>query len=452
LTDFGIARNVDDISGLTATNMTVGTVAYCAPEQLLGEDLDGRADQYALAATAYHLLTGRPLFANSNPAVVISRHLNTAPPPLTDTRAELAALDPVIAAGLAKSPQDRFVRCSDFARALTEAIGSADSPLAAPTTPASIPRPNANPSPKAPPVANSATAQRKTAVRTVAAVAVGVVAVIAIVGILLLRPWQEALTTSSQGVESTASSSQPPPAPIPPASGSTSSAAPAVLPDAVPTNSGCRGDVVAQKDIEHKFLGPVRIFLTLSGASLDKVGCVASVTASGKVLPAIYVRVTDHFGFPSPATDTTGNTFVTYNPGRYDGVLVLVPSPNGFEDIGWESKSTASDPSYWGRLAIYYAELVGPGPDGQYTIRKSSNDCDPNCAQGTVTDEDLRWNGTDYVAAAPPPAPKTTAPPSQAVPSAPPSLNLESACSNPEWRNTNGAEGDRLCGAPNPYG
>lgn len=54
LTDFGIARNMNDISGLTKTNMTVGTVAYCAPEQLLGEEVDGRADQYALAATTFH--------------------------------------------------------------------------------------------------------------------------------------------------------------------------------------------------------------------------------------------------------------------------------------------------------------------------------------------------------------------------------------------------------------
>ena len=42
LADFGIARNVDDISGLTSTNMTVGTVANCAPDQLMGEDIDGR--------------------------------------------------------------------------------------------------------------------------------------------------------------------------------------------------------------------------------------------------------------------------------------------------------------------------------------------------------------------------------------------------------------------------
>jgi serine/threonine protein kinase len=41
----GIARPLDDTSGITTTNMTVGTVAYAAPEQLMGEQLDGRSDQ-----------------------------------------------------------------------------------------------------------------------------------------------------------------------------------------------------------------------------------------------------------------------------------------------------------------------------------------------------------------------------------------------------------------------
>jgi len=108
LADFGIARDIEDISGLTTTNMTVGTVAYAPPEQLMGEEIDGRADQYALAATAYHLLTGSQLFPHSNPAVVISQHLNAAPPVLADTRPELAALDPVLAVALAKDPKDRF--------------------------------------------------------------------------------------------------------------------------------------------------------------------------------------------------------------------------------------------------------------------------------------------------------------------------------------------------------
>src|SRR5277367_6606148 len=92
LADFGIARNIDEVSGLTATNMTVGTVAYAAPEQLMGETVDGRADQYALAATAYHLLTGSQLYPHSNAAVVISRHLNAAPPKLANFRKNLTAL------------------------------------------------------------------------------------------------------------------------------------------------------------------------------------------------------------------------------------------------------------------------------------------------------------------------------------------------------------------------
>ena len=133
LTDFGIARNVHEISGLTKTNMTVGTVAYCSPEQLLGEDIDGRADQYSLAATAYHLLTGSHLFPNSNPVVVISHHLNVPPPALADSRPSLAKLDPVLAIGLAKRPEDRFKRCSDFARALSEEINPGVPTSSAPT-------------------------------------------------------------------------------------------------------------------------------------------------------------------------------------------------------------------------------------------------------------------------------------------------------------------------------
>ena len=123
LGDFGIARRVDDSSNLTATNMTVGTVFYAAPEQLMGEDLDGRADQYALAATAFHLLTGSPPFHHSNPTVVISQHLTASPPAIADRRPELSALDPVLTKALSKDPKDRFDRCVDFARALAHRLG-----------------------------------------------------------------------------------------------------------------------------------------------------------------------------------------------------------------------------------------------------------------------------------------------------------------------------------------
>src|SRR5215217_5010363 len=127
LADFGISRWANDISGLTATNMTVGTVSYAAPEQLMGEQLDGRADQYALAATAFHLLTGSPPFQNSKPAVVISQHLSASPPTIGAQRPELSALDPVLAKALSKDPKDRFERCADFARALGHRLGAVPS-------------------------------------------------------------------------------------------------------------------------------------------------------------------------------------------------------------------------------------------------------------------------------------------------------------------------------------
>jgi serine/threonine protein kinase len=195
LTDFGIARDINDISGLTTTNMTVGTVAYCAPEQLLGEDIDGRADQYSLAATAYHLLTGSQLFPHSNPAVVIGRHLNNEPPALADTRPELARLDSVLATALAKQPEDRFARCSEFARALREQLNSAGgSTASAPTAPAPVrkPEPPAAPIPDDEPVDDI---KRRNPWIVVSAA----ISVLVLIGGLVLawRPWERQATSSS---------------------------------------------------------------------------------------------------------------------------------------------------------------------------------------------------------------------------------------------------------------
>lgn len=119
LADFGIARRVGEVSALTGTNMTVGTVAYSAPEQLTADEaIDGRADQYALAATAFQLLTGTPPFQHSNPAIVISQHLTAQPPSIAVHRPELSGLGEAFEKALAKSPAARFDRCVDFARAL----------------------------------------------------------------------------------------------------------------------------------------------------------------------------------------------------------------------------------------------------------------------------------------------------------------------------------------------
>lgn len=118
LADFGIPRRCDDISRWTAPHLTVDSVAYSAPEQLMRQELDGRADQYSLAATTYHLLAGSQLFPTSDAAVAFNRHLTAVPPALADTRPELAALDPVLAIALAKRPGNRFRHCRDFAAAI----------------------------------------------------------------------------------------------------------------------------------------------------------------------------------------------------------------------------------------------------------------------------------------------------------------------------------------------
>jgi serine/threonine-protein kinase len=138
LADFGIARDVVEANGLTATNVTVGTVNYASPEQLTGAPLDGRADQYSLAATAYHLLSGSPMFGSSNAAVVIGQHLNAPPPRLGDSRLALARLDPVLAKALSKKPDDRFRSCTEFADALRHA-SSAPVGALPPTAPPAAP-------------------------------------------------------------------------------------------------------------------------------------------------------------------------------------------------------------------------------------------------------------------------------------------------------------------------
>ena len=134
LTDFGIGREADDVDGLTDVDIALGTVSYAAPEQLVSNVIDGRADQYALAATAYHLLTGVPLFDHSNRVVVVGNHLKTPPPRLSGRRPDLAHLDDVLARALDKDPRNRYPTCLEFARALA---GQAD------PTPAETARPAA---------------------------------------------------------------------------------------------------------------------------------------------------------------------------------------------------------------------------------------------------------------------------------------------------------------------
>ncbi|MGA8329624.1 MAG: serine/threonine-protein kinase [Mycobacterium sp.] len=119
LSGFGVARPVSDKTNtLTRPGVIIGTASYTAPERLMDDAVDARADQYGLAASAFHLLTGSPPFAHFNPAVVISKQLNERPPRPSDFRPDLTEFDAIFARALSQDPVDRFRRCRDFARAL----------------------------------------------------------------------------------------------------------------------------------------------------------------------------------------------------------------------------------------------------------------------------------------------------------------------------------------------
>jgi serine/threonine protein kinase len=124
LSDFGVARGVMSSSGLTRAGQFLGTPDYAAPEQISGQTVDGRADQYALACVAYTLLSGSVLFRREVPMAVLYAHLSVPPPRLTTTRPELPdAVNQVLARALAKEPDDRYDSCGTFADELREALG-----------------------------------------------------------------------------------------------------------------------------------------------------------------------------------------------------------------------------------------------------------------------------------------------------------------------------------------
>jgi Tol biopolymer transport system component len=104
----------------------MGTPGYTAPEQIEGLAEDGRADQYALACSAFELLAGDVPFAESHGWGAILAHVRQPPPPLTLHRPDLSpAVDQVLARAMAKVPGDRYASCQQFGEALQEALGLA---------------------------------------------------------------------------------------------------------------------------------------------------------------------------------------------------------------------------------------------------------------------------------------------------------------------------------------
>src|SRR5205823_13330752 len=122
LSDFGAVKELAS-AGTTRTGTFVGTIEYCAPEQIEGGEVDARTDVYALGCVLYEALTGEPPFHRPSEVAVLNAHLHSPPPRPSKTAPGLpSALDGVIAKALAKAPVDRYATPGDLVTAARAAV------------------------------------------------------------------------------------------------------------------------------------------------------------------------------------------------------------------------------------------------------------------------------------------------------------------------------------------
>ncbi len=150
LSDFGLVKVISDgqtqPTPLTGIGTPMGTPDYMAPEQVIGTDVDARADIYALGVILYQMVTGELPFKGQTPMQVAMQHLQVAPLAPRRFRPELPlAAEQVMLQALAKRPSDRYAQASDLANAfrlsLTAAgvtLGDGTGSLLAPTQAAAI--------------------------------------------------------------------------------------------------------------------------------------------------------------------------------------------------------------------------------------------------------------------------------------------------------------------------
>jgi len=126
LLDFGVAKLLDDAGPVvTLTHHAVGSTPCMSPEQITGDDIDPRTDIYGLGVLLFHMLAGTLPFDDKRSAVVWDMHLRVPPPRISERATVPAALDDVLAAAMAKSPDDRPITPTDLLERFRAAVGGA---------------------------------------------------------------------------------------------------------------------------------------------------------------------------------------------------------------------------------------------------------------------------------------------------------------------------------------
>ena len=121
LADFGLTQSASERGPTDGQFM--GTVAYVAPEQIRGDKVDGRTDQYGLACLMFECLTGGVPYGNRSEVAAIFAHLEEPIPSAGERRPGLPpAIDAVLERGMAKDPGDRFESCGALVAAAADAL------------------------------------------------------------------------------------------------------------------------------------------------------------------------------------------------------------------------------------------------------------------------------------------------------------------------------------------
>jgi predicted Ser/Thr protein kinase len=139
--DFGIAR-VLGATHTTVDGYMMGTPAYMAPEQVLGQEVDPRADLYSVGVVFYRLLTGTLPFRSDTVIGMVQKHVSDAPTPARVHRADIPEwCEVILARALAKQPAERFQTAEQFRQALLEPLNAVLTERTMPLGSEPVPRP-----------------------------------------------------------------------------------------------------------------------------------------------------------------------------------------------------------------------------------------------------------------------------------------------------------------------
>jgi serine/threonine protein kinase len=124
ITDFGIAK-ITASEQFTMTGSIVGTPHYMSPEQVQGQAVDGRSDQFSLAVIAFEMLTGEKPYTGEHLTTVVYKIVAEEPPSPHRINSSLGSgIETVLKKGLAKKPDGRYASCTEFTGALEQACAA----------------------------------------------------------------------------------------------------------------------------------------------------------------------------------------------------------------------------------------------------------------------------------------------------------------------------------------